>query len=361
MQQKENDTSISTNKINFRKLFNMNNILSNLINYVAYLILIASIGLILYLSFIESIQFKVSWSVLGIYSGAAVILTWTNWNTFYKKNFEKVMARDIAQQALNKYSIHARYYFATKDWKDDELQACIDKFNLEFKNKWLSWVEKEIGAPIESTYVQDTDVFGNLLFEDEEKKIPKLKLIKGIKDLKYREIKGLYHKMLAWRIKTHHYPSSGYKTSMELLSLLSFQDSNLNRRKLQAHKYFFFSHSARKLLSSFLLLSVTSAIIPEMISGAVWTALLKLAVALVSLIFAVFMGSANGIRGARLKLFIVEDACADMERWANKKPLIDPYQMTIPTQETIISQPRTEISASQAAYNVFNNLNSQNK
>ena len=41
------------------------------------------------------------------------------------------------------------------------------------------------------------------------------------------------------------------------------------------------------------------------------------------------MGGMNGIRGARIKLSIVEDASVDLELWGNKKPKIAPYKEPI--------------------------------
>ena len=246
------------------------------------------------------------------------------------------MAEDILQNEEGKYSIHGRYYMAIKDWDDAELQMKIDSFNEEYVNKWLRWVEKKTGCPIKTEMREELDSDNKPILNEEGK--PKLIEVKGILDRPY---KGFKYKWLMWRIKTHHYPESGYKTSMELMSLLSFQDANLNKRELKADKKFYIKHSIIKLLSLVLTISVGGSIIPELIGGNYWTALLKFCVVIGSLITAILMGAMNGIKGARLKLSTVEDTCNDLERWAEKKPILGPYK------EVIIEEPKQSIVSTQ--------------
>lgn len=334
MNNKPKETT-SNNDINFKKLFNMNNILSQVMNFAAYIILVLSAGVLIYFSFIDKITFETDWKTLGIFSAAAILLTWINWNSFYKKQYEKCMADDIAQSEQNKYSVHSRYYMAIKDWDDATLQKKIDEFNEEYTNKWLRHVEKTTGFPIETCTKIQVDAFGHPVSDPETNK-PKIITVTGIKDLPY---KGFKHKILMWRIKTHHYPKSGYKTSMELMSLFSFQDNNLNKRHLQAHKGFYLRNSISRLISSMLIISISGSIIPEFIGGDVWSALLKLIIVVGTLGSAVLMGAMSGIRGARLKLSTVEDVCNDLEKWANKKPLLTPYKEPI-------EEPEAEVSSS---------------
>lgn len=312
-----------------KKLFSITGILTKVINFAAYLILIASVGILLYISFVVKFNIKIEWTTLGIFTAAVVILVWLNWNNFYKRNYEKVMQEDIEQAGLNKYSVHSRYYLAIKDYTDAELQLKIDEFNKEYLDKWLHWVEKTTGLPIESQDQIQKDEFGNVVLDPETKE-PKIIHVIGLKDIKLRKLKNGYHRYLAWRIKKRMYPQSGYKTSMELMSLMSFQDANLNKRDLKASKKFYATKSSSKFISTLLFVSLTGSLMPEMIDGNIWWAIFKVIIALGSLGSAVLMGSINGVRGARLKLSVVEEVCMDLEKWANKKPILAPYTEPTP-------------------------------
>lgn len=347
MDKKNQQTELKTRDLS--RLFNMNTIFTKLINFAAYLLLIGSIVILTYFSLIDKLGIKIDWTTLGIFSAVSVLLSWVNWNAFYRKQYEKVMEEDIAQQSINKYSIHARYYIAIKDWTDQELQIAIDSFNEEYINKWLRWVEKKTGVPIESKTVVETDPDGKVIIDPETNE-PKTRVVKGIKDLPY---KGFAYKRLMWRIKHHKYPDSGYSTSMELMSLFSYQDSNLNKRHLAADRHFFIRKSTSKLLSSILLISVGASLVPEIISGNVAAIIIKLIVAIGSLLSAVFMGALSGVKGARMKLSIVEDACVDLEKWANKKPIIAPYIEPVIKTETV-EEPK-EPTPAEAAEKLFKN------
>lgn len=309
-----------TNERDFARIFNMNNVLSKVIAWGAYFVVVGSVLVLAYLSFVERFEFTLDWKTIGVFSGATTLLSWWCWNVFFRKQYEKLMDEDINQQPKGKYSIHARYYLAIKDWSDQELQHAIDQFNDEYTRKWLNWVEKRTGFPIET---KSTVVVNALTGEKTVEEV------KGIKDLPYKKFK---HKILMWRIKNHKYPQSGYKTSMELMSLFSYQDANFNKRNLRADKNFYKSRSFSKLLTSVLVIVCGASLIPEMISGDYWAALLKLVLAIGSLFSAIFMGAMNGVKGARLKLSIVEDACCDLEQWAGKKPVIEPYIVVKPTE-----------------------------
>ena len=71
-----------TNKTDINKLFNLNNILSQLIEFSAYIIAIGSTLILAYLSFIDTLKIQIDWTTLGIFSGTAVLLSWLNWSTF---------------------------------------------------------------------------------------------------------------------------------------------------------------------------------------------------------------------------------------------------------------------------------------
>lgn len=350
-------------KKDLKRIFNMNNILSQLINWAAYIIIFISLVVLVYFAFIEYIEPITDWRTFTLFAIVAVMLSWLNWNTWYKKQYESLMSEDIVQQENNKYSIHSRYYFAIKDWSDAQLQLAIDKFNDEYEKKWLRWVEKYTGYPIKTREEVELDDNGNpiileqyeLLNENGEPEydiefnpiiVTKYKTIitKGILDLPYR---GFKHKIIMWRIKNHKYPQSGYKTSMELMSLFSFQESNMNKRNLNASRKFYTRNSIEKLFTLLLSISIGGAIIPHMISGQWWAAILKLIIAIGSVFTSIIMGAMNGIKGARIKLSVVEDACVDLEQWAKKKPIIAPYKepKQIENKEVKNSDEQEEVTA----------------
>lgn len=328
------------NNRDFKRVFNLNTILSQLINWVAYIIFIISLGIIFYLSFVQSFEIVTDWRSLTIYSGTAVLLVWINWMNFYKRQYESVMSEDIDQHSKNQYSIHARYYLAIRDWSDKELQLKIDEFNKEYTKKWIQWVEKTTGVPVETCVKVKEDQYGNPIIGVDGK--PEMVKVIGIKDLKY---KGFKHKILMWRIKHHVYPQSGYKTSMELMSLFSYQDSNLNKRHLKADRFFYVRKSSTKLLSSLLIVTMGGGLIPQMVQGDWWTVALRLIIALGSLAGAILMGSINGVRGARIKLSVVEDACVDLEQWKGTKPVLGPCNINFEQESDITSEEVEEIPA----------------
>lgn len=335
------------NKNDLKRIFNMNNILTQILEFGAYFVLIGSILLLAYLSFIDSFEGSLDLKVLGIFSAATVFSSWMCWNMFYRKQYEKVMSDDIAQQSLNKYSIHSRYYVAIKDWKDADLQIAIDKFNDEYTKKWLNWVERITGVPIKSKkekYV-DSDTGEEKIIEE-----------KGIEELPY---KGFKHKLLMFRIKHRKYPESGYKTSMELMSLFSYQDANFNKRELKADKKFYKGGSIKKLIVSLLLITTGASLTPVLIAGNYETVILRLMLAIGSLLSSTFMGAMNGVKGARIKLSIVEDVCADLERWANKKPILAPYEEPKPVNHEV--EVENSNNEDEVTNEIFNVQNLQNK
>lgn len=308
-------------KRNLSKIFNMNTILTNIITYSAYIVLVGSIVILVYLSFIKKLGIQIDVVTLTIFSFAVVFLSFVCWNMFYHKQYEKVMSEDIEQIEKGKYSIHARYYIAIKDWEDEDLQKAIDKFNDEYTKKWLRYVEKKTGKPIE-TYEEKLKNENGTDKLDENGKPIYIKIL-GIKDLPY---KGFKHKLLMWRIKKHRYPESGYKTSMELRSLFSFQESNLNRRKLNASSVYYRSRSILKLFFLMLLITSGASLVPEIVEGSWLAVALKLGLGIGALLSGTISGALNGVKGARIKLSVVEDVCFDLETWKGVKPMMPPYQ-----------------------------------
>lgn len=362
-------------KPNLKKLFNMNYILSQLMNFVAYIIAVVSAIVLVYISFVEHFDISFDWTTMTIYSLLAISISWINWNAFYRQRYEKIMTEDIAQNEVGKYSVHARYYYAVKDWDDKELQAKIDEFNREYTAKWLQWVEYKTGRPIETKTEVELDDYGKPVI-DEVTGEPKVVTNYGLKDLPYiassKKNSPFYRKklgyklykypILMYRIKAHKYPESGYKSSMELMSLLSFQDANLNKRNLSADKRYYHRKSITRLITSLGLISIGGSMIPDMIDGNIAGAILKLVAALMALLGAIISGSISGVKGARLKLSIVEDTCTDLERWANKKPKIAKYKDiklidTVKLDKPI--EPPKEETPSEVVEHLFNQQNSQ--
>lgn len=311
-------------KKNLKQLFNMDNWLHRIMTFAAYVIALISAILLIYLAFVKSFTTTTDWRTMTVFSVAAIFLAWLNWSSFYRKNYEKLLAKDIDEADKNHYSIHSRYYYAVKDWTDKELQAKIDEFNKEYIAKWLRDVEATTGVPIESCWQVQIDERTGKPIIDEATGKEKLVYVKGIKDRPY---KGFHHKWLMWRIKHHRYPKSGYKTSMELMSLFSYQESNLNKRHLKADKYFHTRQSLTKLFTLILTVSIGGSLVPEFIDGDWLGAVLRLLLTLASLVTSIFWGSMNGAQGAKMKLDLVEQVSEDLEKWADKKPLLVPYEI----------------------------------
>ena len=351
MNYKEVQNKNNTKPKDIKKLFNLNNFLSQIMNFTAYIIAMGSALLLIYISFIEHLDIKIDWAVVTVFIVLAASISWINWNAFYRQKYEKTMSADIAENELGRYSIHARYYYAIKDWDDAELQAKIDEFNERYQKKWLNWVEHRTGHPIETKTEVELDEKGEPVIDEVTGK-PKLIVTKGIKDLPY---KGFKFPILMWRIKNHRYPQSGYKTSMELMSLLSFQDSNLDKRDLKADKKYYHLRSISILLSSFGMTAIGASIIPDMINGDVWGAILRLLIALGALVGSIIMGAFNGVKGARLKLSTVEDVCGDLERWAGTKPKLPKYKEVkfLPIEEKAEEKSIEEPQAYEVAEKIF--------
>ena len=339
MRTQNNNNNEELSEKDFKRLFSFNNILSKLLSWSVYIMLAGSAIILIYFSFIDKIKIEFDIVTLGVFSFVTVLLVWLNWNTFYKKEYEKTMRLDIEQYASKNYSIHARYKNIISKWTDEELQLAIDEFNDEYEKKWLKYVERITGCPIETIYKAEVDENGKEVLDEDGK--PNIIEIKGIKDLPY---KGFRHKILMWRVKHHAYPQSGYKTSMELMSLLSFRENNIHRRNLRASRNFFIGNSIFKLISFVALISIGGSVLPELISGNFAAAIVRLLIALGSLITSVIFGAINGIRGARLKLSTVEDAAFDMELWYKKKHKFVEIEPPIVKEvdETVDNEPVTK-------------------
>lgn len=321
-----------------------NQIFGRLVSYGAHIIVVFVIGFLAYLSFVENLAFTPNWKTATLFSVSSVLASWLIWNMFYKRYYTSTIEQDKVNAQVKEYSVQFRYYMATKDWEDSALQAAIDKYNDEFVEKWLNWVEKTTGVPIESRkeVVIDPDT-------NEEKVVD----VKGIKDLPYRKFP---HKILMWRIKHHKYPKSGYKTSREVLSLFSSQDSDFKERKLHADKTFFGRKTAMKLLTSIFILAVGASITIQFIQGNWADATYRLILGLGALLLSIFFGAYNGITGARLKLAIVEDVCYDLEKWANTKPVVTPYKEPEPDE---IKEPEKDEKKPVVTTDIFSKLNIQ--
>ena len=309
---------------NFKKVFNLNTIMTVLLNYAAYIVLIGSAAILIYLSFIKKLNVHIDVVTFTVFAGAVILLSFITWNTFYKRRYEKVMADDIEQYAKNKYSIHVRYYNAIKGWTNNELQNAIDEYNKEYVASWLNYVESDTGVPIETTYVQEVDERTNQPKFDENNK-PILTKVLGIKDRPYR---GFFHKILMWRIKHHKYPKSGYKSAITVSSLFSYNDSELNKRNLHASKTHLCVSGAFRLFSTILVVCVGAALTPDILEENFIAVVMKLIVGLWILISGAIGGTISGAKGAKIKLSVVEDVCKDLEQWADKKPIIEKYEIT---------------------------------
>lgn len=310
-----------------RQPITISNVLAQLISYSAWIIVVGSILILSYLSFIDHFDFSLDWRVIGVFAISTVCLAWVCWNMFYHKQYDKLMDEDIKAATKliedtqdkskprknSNYSVHIRYQHAIDGWTDETLQMAIDKFNDDFTAKWLNYVEKTTGFPIETKKEIIVDSLTN------ENKVVE---VKGIKDLPY---KGFKHKILMWRVKTHRYPQSGYKSSMEVLSLFSFGNQVGKKRRMYADRQFYARKSFGKIVRGLLVITLGASLIPDIIDGSIWPIILKLVLAIGSIISSVLMGMYAGVRGAKIKLSAVEEVCCDLEDWSHKKPTILPY------------------------------------
>jgi hypothetical protein len=294
-------------KKDFKKIFSTESILKSVVKNSAWIVFAFGVAAVTYLSFVENFEINLNWSTIGVLSAGAMLLSWLIWSSFYRKNYEELMDTDIQNISEGVYSIHKRYYDVIKLWKEVDLQVAIDKFNEEYTEKWLRWVEKRTGKPIETK----TELVDG-------KKIVTL----GIKELPY---KGFKYKMLMWRIKHHKYPTSGYTTSMEVLNLFSYNDANFNKRDLSADKKFYASKGIKRIATGLLTIITGAGLIPQMIDGEWWSVIFTLIITIGSLIMALIFGSINGTQGARKKLSLVEECSMDLERWGDYRPNIEPY------------------------------------
>lgn len=308
--------------------------------------------ILIYLAFVDSIEIKLDWKTISVFSAVTIGLAWMVWNVFYRKQYESLMLKDIEQGNENEYSVHVRYYNATKNWDDVALQDAIDKFNDDYLNKWLRYVCKQFGQDKLKRIVTNPETG-----ETKTEEITMEERLDAIKDMPYKSIKGIARKILWLRIKHRRYPESGYRTSMEVLSLLSYNDSNLNKRNLRADRTFYKIKASKKFIMLFMTVAMGASLIPDMINGNWWGTLLKLVIALFALATSSFFGAFDGVRGARKKIALVEDTCQDLERWAKIKPIVEPYQvkkveqmeMNLSTTEST----QLEVQPSQISMDIF--------
>ena len=75
-----------------------------------------------------------------------------------------------------------------------------------------------------------------------------------------------------------------------------------------------------------LLITSGASLVPEIVEGSWLAVALKLGLGIGALLSGTISGALNGVKGARIKLSVVEDVCFDLETWKGVKPMMPPYQ-----------------------------------
>lgn len=269
-------------------------IISQLLRYGTQIIFVAAIVVMIYLSFVEDIGLDLNTRKLTTIALIGIILNWTVWNTYYRKNYEMLMQQDVKNADNDKYCIHRRYYFARRGWKEDELRSAIRSYNNLFVKSWIHDVE-DLCARTE-------------------------------KDIVEGPYKGNDHWLLIWRLKHHKYPKSGIRGPKDILRLLNVSSIDSMRFKPREAENYALIGNVRKLITSILAVGLTAAITVEFVQGNWASAIITLLLNVVILFASLFFGSIAGQKGAKIKLATVEEACEKLEEWHDMKPVEEPYK-----------------------------------
>lgn len=282
-------------------------IITKILYWGTQIIFVLSIFTMAYLSFVENVDLDFDIRKLTIIAGVGVVLNYIVYDSYYKKNFEIIMQSDIDNANKNKYSIHKRYYFARKGWKDDALRDCIREYNRRFVKSWIQDVE---------------DICARTQEE----------IIKG----KYR---GNDHKYLIWRMKHRKYPKSGIRGPRDVLYLLSVGSTDGLKFKPHRAEHFNLLIKLSKLFTSILSVLLIASISVDFLSGNWATAIITLLLNIIMLFISLFMGSVVGMKAGKMKLSTVEEACEKLEEWKNVEPLDEPYSPEMIVVSTSVAEP----------------------
>lgn len=308
-----------------KKLSNISSqkIINQILRWGTQIIFIAAIAIMIYLSFVDNVNLDFNARKLTTIAAIGIVLNWIVWDSYYRKNYEALLQNDLENSDKGKYSIHRRYYYARKGWKDEDLRVIIRDYNRRFINTWKQDIE-DICARTEEEIIAEG-------------------------------YKGYDHKFLIWRIKNHQYPKSGIRGPKDLLYLLSVGSADTLKFKGKAAEQFAAKGKITKVITSLLSVGLVASISVEFVQGSMATALMTLLLNIIMLFVSLFFGTVQGQKGAKIKLETVEEACELLEQWKNAKPVEEPYS------EIKVEYVPEQISINELLVSTDNIKNSVNK
>lgn len=288
-------------------------IVNKIIKWGTQIVFLAALAVMAYLSFIDSFEIKPSLQNITFVALIALVLNYIVWDSRYKYDYDRTLQDDINNKD---YSVHRRYYDARKGWKQKELQHRIRLYNQDFVSAWLDDI---------------SDITG-----------------RSIQEIEKEGYKGHDHKYLIFLVKHRKYPKSGIKTPKDLLYALSVSGSE--GMKIQIHKAEKTRTFGRlkKVITSLLSTTLAASITVTFISGGWESAALTLLMNIVILFMSLFMGSAAGIKGAKIKLSIAEQISELLEDWSNHSPKEEPFAKT----EVVKTENRLDVKKEEKKSNV---------
>ena len=296
-----------------KKLSNISSqkLISQILRWGTQIIFASAIVVMAYLSFVENVNINFDLRKLTTIAIVGIALNYIVYNSYYRKNHEIVIQTDLLNADNGKYSIHKRYYFARKGWKDGELRDAIRAYNQTFVKSWKQDVE-DVCARTEEEIVNGP-------------------------------YKGCDHKLLIWRLKHHRYPKSGIRGPKDMLYLLSVSSADSMKFKPRAAEHYGTINKLSKLITSVLSMALAASITVDFLQGQWATALITLLLNIVILFSSLFVGSIAGMKAGKMKLATVEEACERLEEWKNVKPSEEPYMsQTIVTPLSIAGPIKVE-------------------
>lgn len=274
--------------------FSTQRLIGTILRFASIIVFILAAIILIYLSFIDSINISPNVRNITIIAAISIILNLVVWEMYYKDGYNKIMNQDINNE---NYSIHKRYYLARKGFKYDELQTYITKFNEKFRNAYIKDCEAVTGRT-----------------ESE--------IVSG-------RYKGNSNKIIIWKLKHRKYPKSGLRTPRDVLQVLNVGTSGkmqINLRKAEHTHLFSFG---TKIVTSIAGMLLAASVVIEFIGGDWASALFRLLLYIAILFTSLFTGIIIGTKSARIKLSIAEEVSERLEEWKNETPIEVPYKEKI--------------------------------
>lgn len=266
-------------------------VLNSIVSWGTRILFLVAIVVLSVLSFVESFEFAPNIKKVTTISLVAVALNWFVWDSYYQKQYEKLLTDDVNNKD---YCIHLRYYNARKDWKYSDLQDKIREYNKNFREAWVQDIEDITGRTREQIINEP-----------------------------YRKNS---HKMLIWRLKHKKYPKTGLKTPNDVLYVLSVGKADSMKVHTRAEETFHTIGRIRKFIMSALGCGLAASFAYEFVKGDYTNAIVMLVLNIAMLFMSLFFGSTSGLKGGQLKLSTAEIVCEKLEEWRNQKPEQEPYQ-----------------------------------